>query len=155
MPHLRGITAHITDSHGKNLQEWGIQCLRQHTGGMRVSAYVQSTTGLSFQVSLQPEIPFIGHVPPSDTSVRHHSSTGEPHRRRSAGSKDQLSGQDREKRAKNTLSSPVRTSTKPQSHSAPNFAFLAALYLDGRSVPERKISELSSSNYVSLIRSAF
>ena len=63
MPHLRGITVYVTDSQGKNLQEWGIQYLRQHTETNRVSAYIQSTTDVSFQVSLQPEIPF----PPPDT----------------------------------------------------------------------------------------
>ena len=39
----------------------------------------------------------------------------------------------------NTLSSPVRPSRIPQSDSAPDFALLAVLYLDGRRKPERKI----------------
>ena len=136
MPHLRGITVHVTDSQGKNLQEWGVQYLRQHTETKRVSAYVQSTTDASFQISLQPEIPFIGHVPPPDTLGGENASTRKLHRHRKASSEDR---RDHGELSSNTLSSPVRPSGTPQSHYAPDFAFLAVLYLDGRKKPERKI----------------
>lgn len=141
MPHLRGITVHVTDSYGKNLQEWGTQYLRQHTQGNRVSAYVQSTTNMSFQVSLQPDIPFIGHTLPPDISGGENDSTKKKSRRLKTGSKDRSTDRDHKRMSRNTLSSPVRTSTKPQNYSAPDYAFLALLYLDGRRVPERKISK--------------
>ena len=155
MPRLRGLTAHVTDSRGKDLQEWGIQYLRRHTEGNRVSAYVQSTTDVSFEVSLQPEIPFTRHFPPSDTSGGDHDSPGNNPRRLKAGSEESSIDQDREKMSNNTLSSTVRSSGNPQSHSAPDFAFLAALYLDGRKTPERKISKLSFPNQVFLFCTAF
>ena len=59
MPQIRGISVHVTDPLGDNLQEWGVQHLRKHTKGERVSAYIQSTADASFQVSVQPELPFI------------------------------------------------------------------------------------------------
>lgn len=139
MPHLRGITVHVTDSHGKNLQEWGTQYLRQQTEGKRVSAYVQSTTDVSFQVSLQPDIPFIGHAPPSDASRGENVSTPKELRRVKASSEDRSNDPHHRKKRNSTLSSPVRPSTTPQSPSAPDFALLAVLYLDGRRTPERKL----------------
>lgn len=136
MPHLRGVTVHVTDSQGKNLQEWGIQYLRQHTETNRVSAYIQSTTDVSFQISLQPEIPF----PQPDTLRGENDSTKKRFRHRRAYSGDCSTDQDHGgKGSSNTLSSPVRPSRKPQSDSAPDFEFLAVLYLDGRSKAERKI----------------
>ena len=127
--HLRGVTVHITDSSGQNLREWGTQYLRQHTRGNRVSTYVQSTTDVSFQVSLQPNIPFIERDSPSSTL---------------ASKKAPLKNENRpepshEKKGSGTLSSSIQLSTTPQNHSAPDFAFLALLYLDGRTKPERKI----------------
>lgn len=139
MPHLRGITVHVTDSYGKNLQEWGIQYLRQQTEGKRVSAYVQSTTDVSFQVSLQPDIPFIGHDPQSNALGGEHASSRKELRHLKANSEDRSTDSDHGKKSNNSLSSPVRPSTTPQNHSAPDFALLAVLYLDGRRIPERKI----------------
>lgn len=139
MPHLRGITVHVTDSYGKNLQEWGIQYLRQQTEGKRVSAYVQSTTDVSFQVSLQPDIPFIGHDPQSNALGGEHASSRKELRHLKANSEDRSTDSDYGKKSNNSLSSPVRPSTTPQNHSAPDFALLAVLYLDGRRIPERKI----------------
>lgn len=71
MPSLRGVTIHVTDHKGKELAEWGVQRLRQSTvKGEKVSAYIQSTTGVQFQVSVQPRIPFV-HVdhPGSESEV--------------------------------------------------------------------------------------
>ncbi len=60
MPSLRGVTVHVTDHKGEELAEWGVQRLRQSTGkGEKVSAYIQSNTGIQFHVSLQPQIPFV------------------------------------------------------------------------------------------------
>ena len=135
MPHLRGVTVHVT-AQGKNLQEWGTQYLRQHNETNRVSAYIQSTTDVSFQISLQPEIPF----PPPDTLRGGNVSTKKQSRHRRACSAARSTDQDRgEMGSSNTLSSPVRPTRKPQSDSGPDFAFLAVLYLDGRSKAERKI----------------
>lgn len=139
MPHLRGITVHVTDSHGNDLQEWGVQYLRQHTEGKRVSAYVESTTNVSFQVSVQPKIPFTGQVHSSDTSRGENAIARKIPARLRAGSEDRSTDQDHERLSNKTLSSPVRPFTTPQSRSAPDFAFLASLYLDGRKKPERKI----------------
>ena len=139
MPHLRGITVHVTDSHGNDLPEWGVQYLRQHTDGKRVSAYVQSTSNVSFQVSVQPKIPFTGLVHSSDTSTGGTGFARKKPARLKAASDDRSTDHDQEKLSNKTLSSPVRPSTTPQSHSAPDFAFLASLYLDGRKKSERKI----------------
>jgi len=69
MPSIRGITVHVTDHTGKDLAEWGVQRLRQSTGkGEKVSAYIQSTTGVNFNVSVQPRIPFVDH-PKSESEV--------------------------------------------------------------------------------------
>ena len=133
MPYLRGITAHITDSHGENLQEWGTRYLRQHTKGSKVSTYVQSTTDVAFQISLQPNIPFIEHIPPSNASGGKAGSSRTEPTRLTTISEDHI------KKSNDTLSSPVRSSTTPQSNPPPDFAFLAVLYLDGRRIPERKI----------------
>ncbi len=139
MPHLCGVTVHITDSRGKDLQEWGIQYLWQHANGRRVCAYVQSTPDVSFQISLQPTIPFIEHLPLSGTFREENVSTGKKTRRLTAGSEHRSTRQNHETKSKDTHSSPVRSSTTLQNGSAPDFAFLASLYLDGRETPERKI----------------
>ena len=141
MPHLRGVTVHITDSHGEPLQESGVQYLRHHTGGSKVSAYVQSTTDVAFQISLQPDIPFIEHSPPSDTPKDEDCAREKKNTRLAAGPEDRSVEQSHEKFSNDARSSLVRLSTTPKSHSAPAFAFLAVLYLDGRRIPERKISK--------------
>ena len=130
---------HITDCRGKDFPEWGIQYLRQGIGGRKVSAYVQSTTDVAFQISLQPNVPFTESPIPNITGgeifknkIRHFTT----------GSEDLFSTkQNHKEKTKNAPSSPVRPSTTPQSQSLPAFAFLAILYIDGRSIPERKISK--------------
>ena len=139
MPHLRGVSVHITDSYGKNLHEWGIRYLRQRTEGRRVSAYVQSTPDVSFQVSLQPDIPFTEHLPASVISEAVNVSTRKKSRNLTAGLEDLSTKQDHDMKSKVPLSSPGQSPTATQGHSTPDFAFLASLYLDGRRVPERKI----------------
>lgn len=135
MPHLKGISCHVTDSQGQPLQEWGIQYLRQHTETNRVSAYVQSTTDASFQISLQPELPF----PPLGAPRGENFATRKEPAVRRGCSADRSTDQGHWELGSNTLSSPVRPSRNPQSDSASGFAFLAVLYLDGRRKPERKI----------------
>ena len=139
MPHLRGVSVHITDSYGKNLQEWGIRYLRQHTEGRRVSAYVQSTPDVSFQVSLQPDIPFTEHLLPSAISGSENVSTSKESRNLTAGPEDLSTKQDHDMKSNVPPSSQGRSSTTPQGYSTPDFALLASLYLDGRRLPERKI----------------
>lgn len=69
MPSLRGVTVHVTDHKGKEFAEWGIQRQRQNTGeGEKVSAYIQSTTGVHFHVSLKPQIPFVDADHPKSES---------------------------------------------------------------------------------------
>ena len=139
MPHLRGVTVHITDCRGKNLPEWGIQYLRQGIGGRKVSAYVQSTTDVVFQISLQPNVPFTESTPSADITGSKIFKNDFKHL--TTASEDLSSTQNNKEKTKDALSSPVRVSTTPQSHSGPGFAFLAILYIDGRSIPERKISK--------------
>ena len=139
MPHLRGVSVHMTDSHGQNLQEWGIRYLRQHAEGGRVSAYVQSTPNASFQVSLQPDIPFTEHLPPSAVLKGENYSTRKRTRRLTDGPDDLSTKQNHETKSTVPLSSPGRSSIIPHGHSTPDFAFLASLYLDGRRLPERKV----------------
>lgn len=54
MPQLRDVTVHVTDVHGNDFDEWGVQNLR----GNKVSAYIKSTTDMPFRVSIQPKIPY-------------------------------------------------------------------------------------------------
>ena len=141
MPHLRGVTVHITDSYGDNLQEWGTRYLRHGTGGKKVSAYVQSTTNAAFHVTLQPNIPFIETFPPPDSIAGKAYVTEKKTRHSTASSEDLSTRQNHEKKDNDALSSPIRSSTTSQYHPTPDFAFLAVLYLDGRKLPERKISK--------------
>ena len=152
-PKSLSVTVHVTDSHGKILHEWGIQYLRQHGEGKRVSAYVQSETDVSFQISLQPDIPFIAHVPTSG-GVNNPPVRGKS-RRPKLGLEDHSLDRDHKKMSANTLSSPARPFTTSKSHSAPGFAFLAVLYLDGRRKPERKISKSCFRSFVALLRLFF
>ena len=141
MPHLRGVTVHITDCRGKTLPEWGIQYLRQGIGGRKVSAYVQSTTDVTFQISLQPNVPFT-ESPIPNINITGGTVFQNKVRHLTTGSEDlSPTAQNHKEKTKTALSSPVRPSTTPQSQSLPGFAFLAILYIDGRSIPERKISK--------------
>lgn len=143
MPHLRGVTVHVANSHGESLQEWGVQYLRQNTGECKFSAYVQSTTDVAFQITLQPDIPFLDHVSASDSSRGGHRSGGKKTTRLAVGSEAHSVEQSQEKMSNDALFSRVPSSTTSRSHSAPDFAFLAVLYLDGRTIPERRISKAS------------
>lgn len=62
MPTLRDITVHVTDSSTVKLQEWGIQILRGHN---KVSSYIKSETDMSFQIMIQPKMPYIASDAPS------------------------------------------------------------------------------------------
>ena len=141
MPRLRGITVHVTDSGGKCIPEFGTQYLKQQSETTRVSTYIQSTTDVSFQVSLQPDIPFVGHFTQPAKSGGEKVSTGLKETRSMVDSEDLSADRDHQKLSNDTLSSPLRPSTVPQSHSTPDFALLASLFLDGRKKPERKISK--------------
>lgn len=143
MPHLRGVTVHVTNSHGESLQEWGVQYLRQNTGESKVSAYVQSTTDVAFQISLQPDIPFLDHVSASDSSRGGNRSRRKKTTRLADRSEDRSVEQSHEKTSNDALFSLVPSSTTSRSPPTPDFAFLAVLYLDGRTIPERKISKAS------------
>ena len=131
MPHLRGITVHVTDSGGKCIPEFGTQYLRQQSETMRVSTYIQSTTDVSFQVSLQPDIPFVAHFSPSPKWGGEKVLTGQKKSRSMVDSEDLSADGNHQKLSNDTLSSP-------------DFAFLASLFLDGRKKPERKISKALS-----------
>lgn len=55
MPSFGDITVRVTDSDGKELDEWGIQHLRRQN---KVSVYIKSSTNMGFMLSVQPKIPF-------------------------------------------------------------------------------------------------
>ncbi|KAL2044004.1 hypothetical protein N7G274_003525 [Stereocaulon virgatum] len=110
MPQFRGLTVHVTDRYGNNLPEWGVHHLRQTN---RISAYVQSTTDAAFRVSVQPNIPYVDpdHTPYKDK--------GQEYNHGHLPSSFPLGGYEKA--------------------TVPPYSFLAALYLDGRTTPEREI----------------
>ena len=125
--HLRGLDVRVTDSDGNPLREWGIQRLRPREGAHKISAYVQSETGVQFQISVQPRIPFI------DCDEQDLQS---PDRRPRAGSEG-LQEDSRQPTERGFHSSPMRG--RERQRGPPKFSFLVSLYLDGRSDPERRI----------------
>lgn len=62
MPDLRGVTVHVTDASGTDLQEWGVQNL----WGDKVSAYIQSKTDMPFRITILPKIPYSDDQQPPD-----------------------------------------------------------------------------------------
>lgn len=127
MPSLRGVTVHVTNYRGEELAEWGVQRLRQKTGkGEKVSAHIQATTGAQFQVSIQPTIPFIDgdHCYSGSISESEDRST----------SQQQLN---KHRKGALSLSSPIRPSR--DYNQVPDYAFLASLFIDGRTIPEHRL----------------
>lgn len=68
MPTLRDVTVHVTDASRVKLQEWGTQTLRAHN---KVSSYIRSETDMSFQIMIQPKIPYVA----SDAASAHDYDT--------------------------------------------------------------------------------
>lgn len=64
MPTLRDVTVHVTDASRVELQEWGTQTLRGHN---KVSTYIKSEADMSFQIMIQPKIPYVA----SDVASAH------------------------------------------------------------------------------------
>ena len=69
MPTLRDVTVHVTDSSRTKLQEWGVQTLRGHN---KISSYIKSETEMSFQIMIQPKIPYVASdaASPQDYETR-------------------------------------------------------------------------------------
>jgi hypothetical protein len=105
----------------------GIRHLR-HTN--RISAYIQSTTDAAFWVSVQPDIPY---VDPDHTPYKDKVSDNFRHKR--AGSEDKRQGREYN-HGHSPSSFPLDGAEKAI---VPPYSFLAALYLDGRTTPEREI----------------
>ncbi|MCJ1468417.1 hypothetical protein MMC07_007045 [Pseudocyphellaria aurata] len=55
MPRFRDLTVCVTDAGGNDLEEWGVQNLRSQN---KTSAYIQATTNMAFNVTIQPRFPF-------------------------------------------------------------------------------------------------
>lgn len=72
MPQLRDVTVHVTDVHGNDLDEWGVQSLR----GNKVSAYIKSTTDMPFRISIQPKTPYFDEQKKPDAGRHIHGSWG-------------------------------------------------------------------------------
>ncbi|KAL8901016.1 MAG: hypothetical protein Q9207_005409 [Kuettlingeria erythrocarpa] len=56
MPQLRGVTVHVVDRDGNDLQEWGVRTLGSNRTA--VSAFIQSANDMPFRVSVRPKIPY-------------------------------------------------------------------------------------------------
>ncbi len=132
MPTLRDVTVHVTDDRGNISKEWGPQFLRSQN---KVSAYIKSTTDMPFRVSVQPMIPYIDpDVPTSNASSSRRTwsnTSDESYNRRGESEWTH-------KHKGSSFSSPTRPQKRYDSPCAPNFDFLASLYVDGRQVPERR-----------------
>lgn len=117
MPTFRGITVEVVVDPGRPLQEWGVQHFpRANT----ISCYIESTAGLRFEISLRPEIPFHSkHYRDFDLLTRPGPSCSGKKANHRPGSEGYNH----------------RLPPKPVV-SAPDFHFIASLYLDGRSKPE-------------------
>ena len=129
--HIRGLTVYVTDNKGNHLPEWGTQRLRQCTDGEKTSAYIQSTTGVQFQVSVQPDIPVIEYdsLDSKCTAIRPCAD--------SEGREGELQQNSKYSKERIISSSPMRRQERPKG--PPDYSFLASLYLDGRSRPERRV----------------
>lgn len=145
MPHLRGITVHVTDSQGTDLEEWGIHVLKK---GSLASAYIQSTTNMSFMVSVQPNIPFVNtdalcsDGPKKATNEDKNShlqlqhASGSSSRQLPSRSEGQIKNQEQQRMSR---SSPLSQVPHQKTPPPPEFSLIAFLYLDGRPEPERKV----------------
>lgn len=115
MPRLGGVTVHVTDIKGNDLEEWGVQRLPSQG---RASAYIKSTSNMGFRVTVRPRLPFM------DPWVS----------ARDKGLKTNMK-MDRNK----SYSSPIKPPRGASYSSPPPFHLLASLFLDGRQKPERRI----------------
>ena len=114
MPQLRKLTVHVTDAGGQEFQEWGIQLLPRWN---KISAYIESRSNVAFKITVQAEIPYVGHLLPhteSGASSGTQKNVEHPHRTGSGSQK------------------------APDSKEVPPFHFLVSLYLDGRQKAERR-----------------
>lgn len=58
MPSIHDISVHVVDSHGIQLEEWGIQQLRTSRTQDKVSAYIKSETDVAFSIAIEAKIPY-------------------------------------------------------------------------------------------------
>ena len=56
MPECRGVEVHVVNRNMQNIAEWGVQRLDLKEKGLRVSAYIQSSTDEKYQISVQLRI---------------------------------------------------------------------------------------------------
>lgn len=63
MPSIRDISVHIIDSHGIQLDEWGVQHLRTQESQDKVSAYVKSESDMAFSIVIEAKIPYTDYNP--------------------------------------------------------------------------------------------
>ena len=85
MPQLQDVLVQVTvdglDEHGcpiqQPLEEWGVHRMK---GMKKISAYIEAETGKSFQISIQPKIPY-----PSKGVAAHNYHTRERARARKKG----------------------------------------------------------------------
>ncbi|KAL9641315.1 MAG: hypothetical protein Q9204_000109 [Flavoplaca sp. TL-2023a] len=159
MPQLRDVTVHVTDADGNDLDEWGVQSLR----GNKVSAYIKSTTDMPFRVSIQPKIPYFdeeitpgaschthGRVASDNVYIKMEESSddlvGQPsssqcpfNRRRPRCGAEPPKSWRRHHKSRRSSSSLGRSGGGALENTWAPFSFVAALYLDGRKKPERKV----------------
>lgn len=154
MPSIRDVAVHVTDADGRELSEWGVQTFRRNN---TVSCYIESKTGMPFRVSLQPKIPYIAYDKPSGHGYNtRHRGEDEPGRFQvpdewvdkvesgdeGTSSRVGASFSEKWKKQKHKAGPPVRCTPIEVDHNEippPNFHLIAALYLDGRTKPERRV----------------
>ncbi|KAI9717553.1 MAG: hypothetical protein M1812_004694 [Candelaria pacifica] len=163
MPQIRNLTVRVTTSSGEELKEWGVQHLRKANV---TSCYVQSETDMAFRISIQPKIPYIaadtaaahgygtrrrGNQRPGffdmedeweeDDGDDRPASDSESQSRPSSQRRTSSGRQHRKSESRDQTAMPAFPSTSRnfKKTPAPDFHFLASLYIDGRSTPERKL----------------
>ena len=124
MPELNGLVAHVT-SEGENLAEWGTQHLWRVN---KVSSYIQSNTNQTFQISIEPRLPW-KEVQAAPSEVGTSSNYTRPTNTRSDTSR---------KTEDSSLPSFPDSLPSISPNAVPRYSFLARVFLDGRKYPDRR-----------------
>ncbi|KAI9737773.1 MAG: hypothetical protein M1834_009141 [Cirrosporium novae-zelandiae] len=165
MPEFRGIEVHVTNHQGVNLQEWGTHTFRKHK---RISTYIESVSDMRFMVNIKPRIPYIDEnsTQPHDFEIRSPDRLppGSLDKKNEWTNEEDLKGQKiyqrngwkiRQDETSNNSSGLLDIKLHTTHHNSATgrskavkenlvhrpcfpFHFLAMIYLDGRSIPERR-----------------
>ncbi|KZF23072.1 hypothetical protein L228DRAFT_261172 [Xylona heveae TC161] len=145
MPEFRNLIVHVTTGDSKtNLREWG---LKERRGDPGVSCYVQSEVGASFAISIQPKIPYVEVGDPgalSENPMEDQNQYGRTFFSEDGGRTlhdltiptkvGTVMSSDKIRRSRRLARLYAESRVKP-----PKFSFLAEMFLDGRTQPERRL----------------